>query len=175
MNRRGVTLVETLAALFLIATIAITIVAWTTGLQRDAVSLADQLRWQLSAERALDVIADASLDGVLYDPSVRAKVRGQASRARIEPDGRLLITAIAWHADSVVSFRFDEGNERLLLDTANTDESRVLIGALVNAEFQLIQTLNNATLPNQLPETVLLVRLQSKTGQVAARSWEVKP
>lgn len=143
--RRGLTLLELLLAMMLLAGIAAAVIPLTRSVIGGMQQIDQKLLWRRSAENALGEIDRQLLQ--------RQRSSSVEETVRVEND-RLIITLT-----NVTSVRFGMDQNDFQL-TASSNANRVLIGRVGEALF---------TFDDE--RQVLLVRLKCDDGEIAERSW----
>jgi prepilin-type N-terminal cleavage/methylation domain-containing protein len=163
-TRRGMTLLETLAALGLLGALAAASFGWITASQRTLVETSERTQWKRTADATLAILHDdlAAIDQ-LEDAGIEIR--------SVPTDQQMTETIISLRFQSrcpgigPCEIRYEHDDELGTLTRVVDDSRRMLIGRLTSVELQLPNTVDE---PNR-NQSVIIVRLTSHADQSVQR------
>lgn len=178
MSRCGLTIIETLAALVLLSTMLGVLVGWTTGLQRDAVTISERHAWRNAATRTLDRIGHCIRSGVHADPTEPAnQLRRQPlqSRVSIGSDGGLVLVPVPWRSRHRLRIELDDATGQLMETTDSDGRSRLLLGNTDVATFSVEDSGSGSAFQDEPRTITVRATLIARDGEQVHRVWSITP
>ncbi|MEM1185653.1 MAG: hypothetical protein AAGI53_11730 [Planctomycetota bacterium] len=147
MTRRGLTILETLLALALLAGLSAAAVSWTVGLQRSGHALATMTRWESAAQAALDCLHDDLLSFDRIDGAPPPLTIGSGEVSFNARDGGPAAMMYRLSTDGQLFRRRGSDDPRLLVaDVAEFSAKPISIDETINAPpYALLVTITSST------------------------------
>ncbi|MEL6396628.1 MAG: hypothetical protein AAFQ71_11595 [Planctomycetota bacterium] len=164
------TLLETVVALALTASLATAILGWTTGLQRLAVRTSAETAWADAAGWTLARIEEDLRSGG-FRPADEAEADATpVPRLEVSED-RLIIRPAAHDPELTVTYALDRDSDDLV--RVGSDRTRPLLGEIESVRFEVIE-LERSGPDDEPTEAMLRVSIVARDGATAARALRVE-
>ncbi|MEN1705231.1 MAG: prepilin-type N-terminal cleavage/methylation domain-containing protein [Planctomycetota bacterium] len=173
MTARGLTLIETLISLSLLAVLAGVLTSWTVTSQRIASETADEVRWETAADAVLSMVRDELVLGDFPDPGDRRST----PRVLLVEESSLRWTSRDPKSGAARSrrLRLDQDGQVVVLD-----ETEVLLGRVAEFRCVVIDNPDDSTEDDEAEITPIL-RLELVSAddliaftEIAVRDMEVR-